>query len=133
MHRAAVLDCFEVTKGRHFPQWDSACQWKVIFGTRTQLRGNTGYCDAKTKTIYLDSSVCAFVDVFVSVFLIHEICHAVANSGHDLAWAREMEAAARLATDDELADNIRVEIDSYCGRAIFQQATGLDRPNYLTG
>ena len=107
---------------RYFPRWDKRREWRISFGTRSQLRDNTGYCDAKMKVVYLDRK--AFSSMSVDgkrAFIIHEICHDVGAASHNRRWAIRMERAARVAGqsgEGEVADILRDEIYSYFGNGL---------------
>lgn len=83
---------FERIKRLFFPRWDRAGLWRV---TTNSSYGVHGRCDQERKRIEI---------VFLSDnpdehdrLIIHEICHAVTNGGHETRWQDRMEAAAKQA------------------------------------
>ncbi|MDB5341932.1 MAG: hypothetical protein JWP89_309 [Schlesneria sp.] len=115
-------DQFNDIRVNYFPNWDKACHWKLDYGTRTQTRGNTGYCDSAAKMIYLDSrTVPRMSDAGQVAFIIHEICHEVGAAYHNRGWAERMEKAAQRAEildQVDVARIIRSEIYSYFGNGL---------------
>ena len=97
-----------VSQGRLLPKLGPGRRVASRLRPAEQLRDNTGYCDSKAKTIYLNSVVCNYDDTFVPAFLIHEICHdQPGTDGHDSVLAAAMESVARRAAvsgDERLAD-----------------------------
>jgi hypothetical protein len=126
-----ILAAFDDVRRAYFPRWDVERRWKLEFGTSVQRRGNTGYCDGKTTTIYVHDDVCRMSDSGLRMFLIHEISHDVAAPGHGREWAKGMEAAAVRAEqlgEAHVARLLRSEIFSYCKFPVFKQVTGLAEP-----
>jgi hypothetical protein len=115
-------DQFNDIRANYFPKWDKPCEWKIEYGTATQRRDSTGYCDSVAKTIYLDIRTVPMMSYAGQIaFIIHEICHDVAAAYHNRRWAGRMEQAAKRAeilNQHEVAKVIRSEIYSYFGNGL---------------
>jgi len=116
----------------YFPRWDRRRQWAAAFSSANQRHDNTGYCDARAKTIYLDErSIRMMTNAGVRAFLIHEICHDVGGASHSRGWATRMERAARRAeelNEPEVAKILHSDIYSYgCTGSLVDY----DRPSVL--
>lgn len=112
----------------YFPRWNEKGEWSVSFD-HAGTRGKTGYCDSKTKTIFLSYEVFGMTLAGMRALLIHEICHDVSAAGHNSRWARRMESAARRAEivgEKDVARVLRMDIYSYCDGTVFKTVTGLE-------
>lgn len=75
-----------------FPRWDMRREWTI---KRVYDLPSHGLCDSRPKNISLQ-----FIsenDDDLHKLLIHEICHAVTNSGHKKTWQNRMLSAADTA------------------------------------
>jgi hypothetical protein len=112
-----LKDLFHSVRQRFFSRWDPGKAWTLRWGTDEQLHNNTGYCETKLKTIYLNRyDFSSMTDIGRIAFVIHEICHDTGAAFHNRRWALKIEAAAKIAAikgDDELSDQIRNEIMGY--------------------
>ncbi|MCH8851321.1 MAG: hypothetical protein IID41_01560 [Planctomycetes bacterium] len=124
MTERQIQACFAEVKEKYFHRWDRKGRWRVTIAESRLCRDNTGYCDSRSRTIFLDRQVCGMTNAGIRVFLIHEICHDVAAAGHNRLWALRMEKAATLAEksgDSEIAKIIRCDISSYCPAGVLEQ------------
>jgi hypothetical protein len=98
-------------KRQFFPRWDRQNLWRISTRSRRKVHG---YCDRERRVIeiviqHTDPDKC-------DCLLIHEMCHAVANGGHEKVWQRRLEKAAVRADElgrDVLAKLLRQEIVNY--------------------
>ena len=116
------LKCrFKKIKKYLFPRWDGNHEWKVtnnnekICEIENSLKTDfLGFCDKKSKTIYLNLDE---NDWKIEMLIVHEICHTFRNCGtHGKLWKNKMNRVSnrcdRLKYYD-LADQIRHEIENY--------------------
>jgi len=92
----------------YFPKWSAGKYWKVQNGNRRGGSALTGFCDTKRRIV--------FVSDRSDSLLIHEICHAVASSGHGIVWQRRMVAASVMALrlgNVRVANELRDEVAAY--------------------
>ena len=90
----------------YFPRWKP---WKCIHNPDW----NSGYASTDKKTIFLGSTIDR---ISLNCFIIHEICHAVGNSGHGKSWQDRMMKAADTARKQKsihLADEIAADVKLY--------------------
>jgi hypothetical protein len=82
----------------YFPRWKP---WEFKYD---RFFGIEGFCDSDHRTI--------IVQKLDPVLIIHEICHAVTDSGHEKKWQDRMLKAAITAdtVDPEIASRIRDEV-----------------------
>jgi len=137
MTQPEVIAIFTNVKRVYFTRWDKGNRWKAQFAGHELCRGATGYCDSKTKTIFLNDSVCGMINAGVGAFLIHEICHDVGAAGHGQGGARRMEMVARQAVargEHAVAKLLRNDIYSYCDFAVHKLVIGSSaRPSMTIG
>ena len=104
-----------------FPRWDIGNEWKIsnnnekIYQIEKVLESNfLGYCDKKSKTIFLNLHE---DDWKIDMLIVHEICHTFRNcSTHGKLWEVKMSNVAKrcdMKKRFKLADQIRHEIENY--------------------
>lgn len=83
--KTKLKKAFEYVRDTFFPKWDKNHHWKVRLN---RLMPSGGRADPDTKAIVLS----ALPDDIDSLYmiLIHEICHAVTQSGHTKKWTNRM-------------------------------------------
>jgi hypothetical protein len=105
---------FTETVAKYFPRWRAWKRWRLVIGVRRGAASvGAGYCDATSRTVYVNRTP-GSSDFLVT--LIHEICHAVASTGHGKAFLVRLRAAADTAEargDSALAAALRAEADGY--------------------
>lgn len=104
-------DAFAYVRSTFFPLWDRDAEWTVSEAGDLPVDGKS---DERKKTIAVH--VVADDDDELHFLLIHEICHAVATTGHGKKWLdRLMKAGdrARLLGREPLADLICNEVQRY--------------------
>lgn len=102
---------FDRIKRLFFPRWDREGLWRVTTNASRQVHGR---CDPERKRIEI---ILLNTDPDKhDALIIHELCHAVTNGGHEKTWQARMEAAAKRADRIErpkLAKLLRGEIVAY--------------------
>lgn len=101
-----LQEIYQDIRRTYFPKWDKKCEWKLKL--LEDINGSQGFCDTQNKTIYT-----LYTNNLV---IIHEICHAVTEQGHNKRWTTRMELVAEDAEKDgnsELATEIRNQIEAY--------------------
>jgi len=104
-----------------FPKWDLNREWQIInnneklFEVKNSLKTNfLGFCDKKSKTIYLNLNE---DDWKIDLLIVHEICHTFSNCGtHGKFWKNKMNGVANKCDEIynyQLADQIRHELENY--------------------
>tara|TARA_Y100001970_G_scaffold255532_1_gene332314 strand:- start:2437 stop:2805 length:369 start_codon:yes stop_codon:yes gene_type:complete len=104
-----------------FPRWDLNREWEItnsnekIYKIVNILKNNfLGFCDKKSKTIYLNLNE---DDWMIDLLIVHEICHTFRNCGnHGELWKGKMKSVAERCDQIEnfqLADQIRHELENY--------------------
>ena len=112
---------FNNIKGILFPRWDLNQDWKItnnnkkIFKVEKNLKTNfLGYCDKKSKIIYLNLKE---DDWKIDMLIVHEICHSFRNCGtHGKLWKGKMIRIAERCDrikKFQLADQIRHELEIF--------------------
>ena len=102
---------FDQIRRLFFPRWKAGATWRLSNRSRRRVHG---YCDPKRRVI----------EVVLRPdepderdrLIIHEICHAVADSGHGKKWQARMELAAKRADAlgrRRLAQLLREEVEGY--------------------
>ena len=102
---------FQRVRRTFFPRWDRQKLWRVK--TVRDLDGAQGKCDQRTKTIKILGGI---TGLNLTVLLIHEIAHAVANVYHEEAWQARMRVAADKADHlgkTDLALLLRKQVADY--------------------
>jgi hypothetical protein len=131
MTQSRIIETFAEIKRLYFPRWDRAGQWKVKFADGTSTRHNTGYCDSKARTIYLDVQVFEMVNEGIRAFLIHEICHDTGGAWHRKPWAKRMKRASDRAIElgePRVANLLLGDIYSYCETPVYFAVTNTYDP-----
>lgn len=79
-------------RNNFFPRWDKDYKWRVIY--KNSPCGKKGNCDSDKKVIYIAPWLRGneLIDT-----LIHEICHAVTNSGHGKLFLQRLSKAEEKA------------------------------------
>ena len=112
---------FYYIKKTLFPRWDLNHEWKItnnnekIFNIENNLKTEfLGYCEKKSKTIYLNLRE---DDWKIDMLIVHEICHTYRNcSSHGKGWKAKMSSVAHRCDkikNFQLADQIRHELENY--------------------
>jgi len=112
---------FNNIKKNLFPRWDINHQWEItnnnerIFEISDYLNmGFLGYCEKKTKTIFLNLHE---DDWKIDLLIVHEICHTFPNcSNHGKFWKSKMFSVSNRCDklgQYQLADQIRHELENY--------------------
>ena len=112
---------FNNLKKNLFPRWDTYNEWRVtnsnerIYEIENRLKNRfIGYCEKKSKTIYLNLQE---DDWKIDLLIVHEICHTFRNcSAHGKLWKSKMICVANRCDKMEkfqLADQIRHELENY--------------------
>jgi hypothetical protein len=94
-----------------FPRWVAGRHWRVRTGSRSVVSREGGHCDSGSRTIHVNAG-----PTDREVVVVHEICHAVAGSGHGARWQRRMARAAERARTlgrTTLAMQIEREVSGY--------------------
>lgn len=107
---------YEFVRKTFFPRWDRKEAWKAKKGSHTGYPEEHGYCDAESRTIFINPRHVEKGGGQLRLMLVHEICHAVAGAGHGKRWRSRMEKAAEVAASEgmsELADLIREDAKLY--------------------
>ena len=106
MNNKELQKMYQDIRRTYFPKWDKKCEWKLELVE--DLNGSQGFCDTQNKTIYT-----LYIN---NLIIIHEICHAVTEQGHNKKWTTRTELAAKDAEkdgDSELATEIRNQLEAY--------------------
>ena len=112
---------FNNIKNLLFPRWDLNDEWEItnnnekIYKVENSLKTNfLGFCDKKSKTIYLNLKE---DDWKIDMLIVHEICHTFRNCGtHGKLWKGQMIRVAKRCDrikNFQLADQIRHELENY--------------------
>ena len=112
---------FKNIKNILFPKWDIGHEWKIsnnnkkIYEIENTIKTNfMGFCDKKSKTIYLNIHE---DDWKTDMLIVHEICHTFRYCGtHGRLWIEKMSSAAKRCDqikNFQLADQIRHELENY--------------------
>ena len=104
-------DAFAYVRSTFFPLWDKDAEWTAREVVDLPVDGKS---DQRKKTIAVH--VVADDDDHLHCLLIHEICHAVASTGHGKKWLdRLMKAGdrARLIGRETLAHLVYDEVGRY--------------------
>ena len=104
-------DAFAYVRSTFFPLWDKSAEWTVSEVVDLPVDGKS---NERKKTIAVH--VVADDDDHLHFLLIHEICHAVASTGHGKKWLDRLIKAgdrARLMGREALADLIYGEVERY--------------------
>ena len=104
-------DAFAYVRSTFFPLWDKSGEWTVSEVVDLPVDGKS---NERKKTIAVH--VVADDDDHLHFLLIHEICHAVASTGHGKKWLDRLIKAgdrARLMGREALADLIYGEVERY--------------------
>jgi hypothetical protein len=104
-------DAFAYVRKTFFPRWDRNAEWTVREVVHLPVDGKP---KEKQKTISLH--VVPDDEDDLHCLLIHEICHAVASTGHGRKWLDRVIKAgdeARLIGREGLADLVFAEVERY--------------------
>ena len=104
-------DAFAYVRSTFFSLWDRGAEWSVCEVGDLPVNGKS---DERKKTITVH--VVADNDDELQRLLIHEICHAVASTGHGKKWLDRLIRAgdrARIIGREALADLIYNEVERY--------------------
>jgi len=89
---------FAEVKKSYFARFDRERQWRARFGSATDMTDEHGYCDDKTRTIFVSRRYLRASRDELAVILIHELTHAVLRSAsHGAGFMRRLERAAKKA------------------------------------
>jgi len=109
--KTRLHDAFEFVRSTFFARWDTDRQWKIKYAPRLP---SDGRADPDTKIIFL-VSVPKELDLLYLI-LIHEICHAVTQSGHSKKWIRRLGTVRDKAKELgmlSLSEKLQEEINLY--------------------
>jgi len=104
-------DAFAYVRTTFFPLWDRKAEWTVSEVVDLPVDGKS---DERKKTIGVH--VVSDDDDELHCLLIHEICHAVAGTGHGKKWLDRLIKAgdrARLIGRETLAHLVYDEVECY--------------------
>lgn len=113
-----IEEQFNKVREAYFPQWDRKREWKL---STSYADGDgelcLGSCRLSTKTIVIpEQNSTTHTSAQLRQLIIHEIAHAVANTGHGKCWRNRIEKAALRAEslkEMEIAQGLRDEIEWY--------------------
>jgi hypothetical protein len=111
MDAERLQDAFLYVRKTFFPRWDRNAEWTV--GRVADLPVN-GRSDEANKIITIHAV--SEDDDELCFLLVHEICHAVAGTGHGKKWLNRLKKAgdtAKLIGRDRLGDLIYDEVERY--------------------
>ena len=92
-----LCDDFAWVRATLFPRWRRGTEWSVTYGTRSDETHEDGYCDTDGRVIYVHPKQSQSEADTRRLVLVHEVCHAVAGSGHGRKFCKRMRRAARDA------------------------------------
>jgi hypothetical protein len=93
----------------YFPRWNP---WKYTYNPDW----TGGWCNTEQKHIYLGRQPAGIKGALSpEAFIIHQVCHAVGNTGHGKCWQNRMLKAANRAKRDnpKLSGEITAHVQRY--------------------
>ncbi len=79
-------------------RYDEESQDQRRVGQRSSETKEEGFADPKTKTIWISKAIATSQEEYrLQVVIVHEICHAVTNSGHGPTFINRLKKAAERA------------------------------------
>ncbi|MGO8880647.1 MAG: hypothetical protein ACLPVO_09405 [Desulfomonilaceae bacterium] len=105
---------FNKVRETYYPLWDRKREWKLL--TLDTGIDSMGVCCSLTKTVVIPEKSLLGTESQLRQLIIHEIAHAVANTGHGICWRNRIQKAALKAeslNEIEVAKGLREEIEWY--------------------